>query len=87
MPKLSERIPMQLSCEEGWAMDTVDLAQWLKELAQQVEAIEQREQEENRCLFEHIVQLSARIEKIETWLSQIIILLQHALEGEGHAQD
>jgi len=31
---------MQLSCEEGWKMDVVDLANWLKELAQQVEALE-----------------------------------------------
>ena len=40
LEKLSERIPMQLSCEEGWKMDTVDLANWLKELAQHVEALE-----------------------------------------------
>jgi len=39
MPKLSESLPMQLSHEEGegWKMDTVDLANWLIELAQQVE--------------------------------------------------
>ena len=37
--KLSERLPMQLSHEEGegWKMDTVDLANWLVELAQLVE--------------------------------------------------
>ena len=38
--KLSKCIPMQLSCEEGWKMDTVDLAHWLQELAQHVEALE-----------------------------------------------
>jgi len=40
MPKLSESLPMQLSHEEGegWKMDTVDLANWLKELAEELEA-------------------------------------------------